>query len=111
MSITSIGVGAIIPVIGVFNSFGDYIETGIHPLPDWLKECDGTLINDVDSSLHNTYIPNLIGAVPVGSVMAGTEMPQRFVAQGIYAFGENNPQETLSNTERIFTARFFMRIK
>jgi hypothetical protein len=108
---TAIPIGSIFPVLGVFNSFGDYTESGIYPMADWVKFCDGSVINDVDSPLDGTYVPDLTNALPIGDAVAGTIIPQRGVGTGIYTFGMWNPIETLLNTEKTFSCKYFMRIK
>lgn len=108
---SAIPIGGIFPILGVFNSFGDYIETNIYPLADWAKLCDGSVISDADSPLDGTYTPNLIGSVVVGDSTAGTIIPERKVATGIYAFGEYNPFMEVSNSDKTFTTKYFMRIK
>jgi hypothetical protein len=110
--LTSLPIGAIFPVIGVYNSFGDYTELNIYPIADWAKFCDGSVINDPDSPLDGTYVPDLTSSnVPVGAASAGTITPQRQVVANIYAFGFWNVLESVFNTENQITARYFMRIK
>lgn len=108
---TAMPIGCIFPVVGVYNSFGDYVENGIYPLADWAKFCDGSVINDPDSPIDGMYVPDLTASLPLGNATAGTIIPTRSVGAGIYAFGEWNPTEVLTNTERTFTTKYFMRIK
>jgi hypothetical protein len=111
MAFTSLPLGGIFSVQGVTNSFGDYTEFGIYPIADWAKFCDGSQIVDPDSPMNGQYVPNLVGVVPVGNSIAGTEIPARKVGGGIYAFGEWNLPQTISNTEKTLTTKFYMRIK
>jgi hypothetical protein len=111
MAFTAIPIGSIFGILGVYNSFGDYQETGIYPIADWAKFCDGSVINDPDSPLDGTYVPDLTNSVPVGAVTAGTIIPARTVGSGIYAFGEWRTQEVIANNESIMTIKYFQRIK
>ena len=108
---TALPIGGIFPVLGVYNTFGDYTELNIYPMPTWAKLCDGSLISDVDSPLDGTYVPDLTASVPIGSTIAGTIIPNRTVGDGFYTNGEWTIQETLSNTENTLTAKYFMRIR
>jgi hypothetical protein len=108
---TALPVGGIFGVLGVTNTFGDYTELNIYPMPAWAKFCDGSEIIDVDSPLNGTYVPDLTAAVPLGAAAAGTAIAARTVGDGIYCFGENNPQQTLSNSENFKTVKYFMRVR
>jgi hypothetical protein len=111
MAFTALPVGGIFGIIGVINSFGDYTELNMYPMPAWAKFCDGSEIVDVDSPLNGTYVPDLTASVPVGSITAGIATPARTVGDGIYCFGEHLTPQTISNTENTTTIKYFMRIR
>ena len=108
---TALPLGGIFGVAGVFNSFGDYTELNLYTIANWAKFCDGSIINDIDSPINGKYTPDLTASAPVGSTSGGTYVASRTVGDGIYAFGEYNPQETISNVEKSLTVKYFMRIK
>lgn len=108
---TAFAIGSIIPVIGVTNSFGDYTELNIYPMPDWLKFCDGSQITDEDSPMYLQYVPDLTASTPIGEATAGTYYPAFSVGNGIYAFGTSFHPETLANNEKQLTIKYHMRIK
>lgn len=108
---TALSIGSIFGVLGAYNSFRDYSELNIYPMPDWAKLCDGSVINDVDSPLNGNYVPDLITRIPVGSSSAGTYIAAKTAGDGFYCFGDNSTQETISNIENSLTIKFFMRIK
>lgn len=109
---TSIPLGGIFLVMGVTNTFGDYTELNIYPIASWAKLCDGSQILDEDSPMYLNYVPDLTtNIVPIGSPAAGTYTPQRGVGSGIYALGEWQTHETISNIENQLTTKYFQRIK
>ena len=110
MAFISLPLGAIFPVLGVTNTFGDYTELNIYPMPAWAKLCDGSVINDVDSPLNGDYVPDLTNATPIGSVTAGSIIPQRTAGDGIYSFGFGT-METIFSLENGITVKYFMRVR
>lgn len=107
---TALPIGGIFPVLGVTNTFGDYTELNIYPMPLWAKLCDGSVISDIDSPLNGTYVPDLTASTPVGDSIAGNIIPQRTVGDNVYAFGPGQMQ-TLSNLENGITVKYFMRTR
>jgi hypothetical protein len=107
---TSLPIGGIFPVLGVTNTFGDYTELNIYPMPTWAKLCDGSIVNDIDSALNGMYVPDLTSSTPVGDLTAGNILPERIVGDAVYTFGPGELQ-TLTNTENGITVKYFMRTR
>jgi hypothetical protein len=109
--ITSIPVGTIFGILGVTNTFGDYTELNIYPMPSWAKYCDGSQIIDEDSPINGKYVPDLINKVIVASATAGTTIPKKIIYEGFTNAGIWQQQTVVSNLENMMTIKYFMRIK
>jgi hypothetical protein len=107
-------IGGIIPLSGVFDGGGIYDETGIFPIPGWLKQCDGSIINDPDSPINGKFVPQISdGRVLEGSAGGGNYGVSSSSADILTGFGGdwNVISATVGGAASVYTTRYFMRIK
>lgn len=107
-------IGGIIPLTGVFDGGGNYDETGIFPLPGWLKHCDGSIINDPDSPINGRFVPQIAdGRILEGSAAGGSYGVSSSAADILTGFGGdwNVISATIGGAASVYTTRYFMRIK
>lgn len=109
-----IPIGTITPLLGTFNGLGIYSDASvILNLPNWLKLCDGSIINDVDSPFDGMYTPNLVGITLYGWATGQQGVFYSSFVDAIITSGFNSaiqPIDFVADSSLI-TNKYYLRIK